>query len=155
MKTPAQLIDLYYQSVGRGANLLLNVPPNRDGLLSAEDIASLQGFGEWRRATFGKPVASTKGLELKLEPSAEFNVIRLREDIRHGQRIDAVVVQRWDGSWWKELATATSVGPRRLIRLGQPITAERLRVRVTQSSAPPEIVEFAVFAEKPRATDGH
>jgi alpha-L-fucosidase len=149
VKTPAQLIDLYYRSVGRGANLLLNVPPNRDGPLNAEDIASLRGFGEWRRATFGKPVASTKGLELKLEPSSEFNVIRFREDIRHGQRIDAVVVQRWDGSWWKELATATSVGPRRLIRLGQPITAERLRVRVTQSSAPPEIVEFAVFAEKP------
>ena len=34
VKTPAQLIDLYYKSVGRGANLLLNVPPNRDGLLT-------------------------------------------------------------------------------------------------------------------------
>ena len=35
VKTPAQLIDLYYESVGRGANLLLNVPPNRDGLLQS------------------------------------------------------------------------------------------------------------------------
>src|ERR1022692_1654819 len=38
VKKPAQLASLYYQSVGRGAALLLNVPPNRDGLLSAEDI---------------------------------------------------------------------------------------------------------------------
>ena len=43
VKTPAQLIDLYYKSVGRGANLLLNVPPNRDGLLQAEDVAALEG----------------------------------------------------------------------------------------------------------------
>jgi len=147
VKTPAQLIDLYYKSVGRGANLLLNVPPNRDGLLSAEDVASLKGFGDWRRATFGKPVGSVHGVELKPGAAAEFNVIRVREDIRHGQRIDALVVERWDGSWWKELASATSVGPQRLIKLPQPVTAERLRVRVTQSAAPPEIAEFSVFKE--------
>ncbi|HEY2017372.1 MAG TPA: alpha-L-fucosidase, partial [Bryobacteraceae bacterium] len=57
VKTPAQLIDLYYKSVGRGANLLLNVPPNREGLLSPEDVASLKAFGEYRRATFGKNLA--------------------------------------------------------------------------------------------------
>ena len=52
VKKPAQLTSLYYQSVGRGATLLLNVPPNRDGLLSPEDVASLQGFGAYLRATF-------------------------------------------------------------------------------------------------------
>jgi alpha-L-fucosidase len=44
VKTPAQLVDLYFKSVGRGAELLLNVPPNRTGNLSAEDVASLAGF---------------------------------------------------------------------------------------------------------------
>ena len=57
VKTPEQLIALYYNSVGRGANLLLNVPPNRDGLLSPEDVASLKAFGDYRRKTFGKPAA--------------------------------------------------------------------------------------------------
>ena len=58
MKTPAQLTSLYYQSVGRGATLLLNVPPNRDGLLSAEDIASLQDFGAYLKATFSQNLAA-------------------------------------------------------------------------------------------------
>ena len=44
VKTPAQLVDLYFKSVGRGAQFLLNVPPNRTGNLSAEDVASLAGF---------------------------------------------------------------------------------------------------------------
>jgi alpha-L-fucosidase len=137
VKTPAQLIDLYYQSAGRGANLLLNVPPNRDGLLSTEDIASLKAFGEYRRRVFDK----------KLPPGAEFNVIRVREDIRYGQRIDEAVIEGSSGGTWNEIARVTSVGPRRLVRLGRKVRADKLRVRVLQSSAPPKIAELAVFAE--------
>ena len=128
VKTPAQLIDLYYKSVGRGANLLLNVPPNRDGLLNSEDVASLKAFGQWRKATFGKPVAAGQ----------PFNVIRLKEDIRKGQRIDGAVVEAFDGEW-KELAKVTSVGPHKLVKLEKPATAQRLRV---QAAAPAELATF-------------
>lgn len=144
VKTPAQLIDLYYKSVGRGANLLLNVPPNRDGLLSPEDVASLKGFGAWRRATFGAPLATTRGLELKFTRPTSFNVIRLREDIRRGQRIDAAVIEAFDTDW-KQIASVTSIGPRRIVKLDAPVTAARIRVGVTQSAAPPEIAELSVF----------
>jgi len=150
VKTPAQLIDLYYQSVGRGANLLLNVPPNRDGLLSAEDVASLKAFGNYRRLTFAKSVAAAaKGrpTAVELKHPVTFNVIRLCEDIRYGQRIDAVAIDRWSSGAWEQIASATSIGPRRLIRLDRPVTAARLRVRVTESSATPMLSEFAVFAE--------
>ena len=140
VKTPAQLIELYYQSAGRGANLLLNVPPNRDGLLSAEDVASLKAFGEWRRKTFGKAVASAKGGEIDAGRPVTFSVIRLREDIRQGQRIDGVTVEAWkDG--WQQIATAASVGPRRLIRLDAPVTASKLRARPTGGP----VSEFSVF----------
>jgi alpha-L-fucosidase len=44
VKKPAQLFDLYLKSVGRGANFLLNVPPDRTGLIHANDSASLAGF---------------------------------------------------------------------------------------------------------------
>jgi len=147
VKTPQQLIDLYYQSVGRGANLLLNVPPNRQGLLSAEDIASLKAFGAWRRATFARNLASPLTRELEVSVHSPFNVIRVREDIRNGQRVDAFAVDRWNAANWEEIATATSIGPRRLIRLEKPITTPRLRLRITASAAPPMISEFALFAE--------
>ena len=44
VKTPEQLFDLYLKSVGRGANFLLNVPPDRRGLFHENDSASLVGF---------------------------------------------------------------------------------------------------------------
>lgn len=184
VKTPAQLADLYYQSVGRGANLLLNVPPNRDGLLQREDLASLKGFGEFRRATFGRNLAArarasasnmrgnsrmygpmnlfdgrndtywatddsvlAAEVTVDLGRATTFNVIRIREAIRFGQRIDAIAVDRWNSGQWEPLASATGVGCRRLIRFDRPTTAARLRLRVTQASASPALTEFALFAE--------
>ncbi|HQQ98302.1 MAG TPA: alpha-L-fucosidase [Cyclobacteriaceae bacterium] len=44
VKTPEDLFSIYMSSVGRGSTLLLNVPPDRRGLLHEKDVASLQGF---------------------------------------------------------------------------------------------------------------
>ena len=46
VKTPEQLFDIYLSSVGRGANLILNIPPDRRGLINEIDAASLL---EWKR----------------------------------------------------------------------------------------------------------
>ena len=48
VKTPEQLFDLYLKSVGRGANLLLNVPPDGRGLITGYDSAALVGFNKLR-----------------------------------------------------------------------------------------------------------
>lgn len=51
VKTPETLWNIYLQSVGRGANLILNVPPDRRGHIHPQDSASLVAFGQkWNRA---------------------------------------------------------------------------------------------------------
>lgn len=57
VKTPQQLFDLYLKSVGRGANLLLNVPPDRRGFIGANDSASLTGFKKLREENFKNNLA--------------------------------------------------------------------------------------------------
>src|SRR5208282_2530358 len=52
VKTPRQLMDLYYRSAGRGGSLLLNVPPDRRGLLHENDVACLRDLGALVRRTF-------------------------------------------------------------------------------------------------------
>lgn len=44
VKTPQQLMDLYFASVGRGASFLLNLPPDRRGQIHENDARSLAGF---------------------------------------------------------------------------------------------------------------
>ena len=57
-KTPSQLVDLYYKSVGRNAVFLLNIPPNRDGLFAEKDVASMKKFREILDKTFKDNLAS-------------------------------------------------------------------------------------------------
>jgi len=57
VKTPAQLLDIYFKSVGRGATMLLNIPPDQRGQIHAPDIASLQEFARRRDAIFAVDLA--------------------------------------------------------------------------------------------------
>lgn len=57
VKTPAELMTLYYESVGRGASFLLNVPPDRRGLFYETDAQSLRSFGKMLRSTFQNDLA--------------------------------------------------------------------------------------------------
>jgi alpha-L-fucosidase len=57
VKTPKQLVDLYYQSVGRGANLNLNLPPDRRGQIHDDDVKSLREFRRVLDATFATDLA--------------------------------------------------------------------------------------------------
>jgi len=57
VKTPAQLLDVYYQSVGRGACLNLNLPPDRRGQIHENDLESIKEFQRILRATFAKDLA--------------------------------------------------------------------------------------------------
>jgi alpha-L-fucosidase len=45
VKTPEHLFDIYLTSVGRGSTLLLNVPPDKRGLIHEKDVQALK---DWR-----------------------------------------------------------------------------------------------------------
>jgi alpha-L-fucosidase len=52
VKTPEQLWYIYSNSVGKGANLILNVPPDQRGRIHARDSASLVRFGKQLQQSF-------------------------------------------------------------------------------------------------------
>lgn len=64
VKTPQQLFGLYLKSVGRGANLLLNVPPDRRGLINEKDSAALMEFKALREESFANNLAFGSKAEL-------------------------------------------------------------------------------------------
>jgi alpha-L-fucosidase len=183
VKTPAQLLKIYYESAGRGANLILNVPPDRRGRIHERDAESLR---EWRRilaATFARDLArgaraagATRGgdprfapanavdgdrstywstddrvtapeLELDLASPVKFNVVRLREYLPLGQRIDAFALDAWQDGAWREFARGTSIGNQRLVRIEAPVATARVRLRITSAAACPALSELSLFSE--------
>lgn len=44
VRSPKNLLNLYFNSVGKGTSFLLNVPPDRRGLIHENDVIALNGF---------------------------------------------------------------------------------------------------------------
>ncbi|WP_175632504.1 alpha-L-fucosidase [Pedobacter ghigonis] len=59
VKTPAKLMDIYFTSVGRNGVLLLNIPPNTQGLIAESDVKNLAAFGQKMKNTFTNNIAQS------------------------------------------------------------------------------------------------
>ena len=58
VKTPEKLLDIWFASVGQNSLLLLNVPPDKRGLINEHDAAALKEFKSVRDAIFGENLAA-------------------------------------------------------------------------------------------------
>lgn len=52
VKSLEHLMDIYYNSVGGNASLLLNIPPDKRGLIHENDVLRLKEIGEYIRKAF-------------------------------------------------------------------------------------------------------
>lgn len=185
VKSPYTLLDLYYKSVGRGANLDLGLSPNKQGQLDKEDVTALKQFGDILTETFAVNITKgavltasnirgsnkskygpqwlldndrysywstaddvhTPSLTLDLPTEKSFNVIRLRENIKLGQRISAFEVEAYLNGRWKKIAAATSIGANRLIRLPQTIHTRKVRLLITASPVAIALSDFGLYRE--------
>lgn len=67
VKTPEQLFDIYLSSVGRGSNLLLNLPPDRRGKIHEQDVKSLQGWTALLKERLSQNLISAGKVEVSSE----------------------------------------------------------------------------------------
>ncbi|AHZ48635.1 MAG: alpha-L-fucosidase [Streptococcus sp.] len=56
-KSLEELVEIYFHSVGRGTPLLLNIPPNQDGLFDEKDIRRLYEFAAYRDTLYREDLA--------------------------------------------------------------------------------------------------
>jgi alpha-L-fucosidase len=154
-KTVAELTDIYFRSVGRNSVLLLNVPPDTQGLLPAADVVRLREFRERVDRELpedlgrGAVVRSSPGVfTVDLGAEREVDRIRLAEDIRHGQQVESFVVEAYGAGAWSRVAGAGTIGASRILLLPAPVRARRWRLRVTRSRQTARIAEFALHRSR-------
>jgi alpha-L-fucosidase len=89
---------------------------------------------------------TTPELVIDLGRERTFNVVRLREYLPLGQRVEAFALDSWTNNDWREFAHGTSIGNCKLVR-AKPVTTTKVRLRITQSPVCPAISELSLFAE--------
>jgi alpha-L-fucosidase len=146
--TKDQLLSIYYRSVGRGAQLLLNVPANRDGLLSDKDCAVAQEFGREVKRRFEKPLGETSGmgtvLTLTLDRATRIDTVILQEEIARGERVREYRLEGRSGNAWQTLGSGSAIGHKR-IQPVSPGSLDAVRLTVTKYADTPAIRTLAVF----------
>ncbi|WP_152364049.1 alpha-L-fucosidase [Microlunatus speluncae] len=138
------LLAIYYRSVGLGANLLLNVPPDRRGRIDAADRSRIEEWATELDRRFADPLPAKlteQGEELIIDfgSAVTLDHLALVEELADGQRITGHVVLDGD----HELVAGLSVGSRRLHAFA-PRTVERLRIRLSGST--PKLAEVTGYA---------
>ncbi|OHT02577.1 hypothetical protein TRFO_30242 [Tritrichomonas foetus] len=191
------LTTIYFSSVGRGQPLLINFPPNTNGVLPDNFVQRVLEFGETINKTFEFDYAQQPGVkvtassyrgdkiakyslqnerlknEISFRPEnvidgsvdtywtmddeyttgeltvdfgkfVELNIISIREHIPLGQRIMGYVVYVHTTNGWEKYGEAKSLGSRRLFR-GELVSADKMKLVITESQAVPLIEEFGAF----------
>ncbi|KIA90876.1 alpha-1,3/4-fucosidase [Pedobacter kyungheensis] len=165
VRSADDVFDIYERSVGGNSTFLLNIPPNRNGKFSDEDVKVLNEVGKRINDTYGKDLfAGAKGakqvldnnlhtyvllnnqqksIEITTLKPVTVNRIVIQEDIAgFSERVTQHQLEAWIGNKWQKIAEATNVGYKRILRFPE-ITTSKFRLTVLSSRANPAIATIS------------
>ncbi len=178
VKSLAKLIDIYFNSVGRNAVLLLNIPPDTRGLIHVNDVARLKEFRAYLDKMMDEDVvlqanASIKpaeksvdgnegtyweikklpaSSEFSLSGSKRFNVLSIQEYIKEGQRVEKFKLEAFVDGRWKELITSTTIGYKKMLRFNA-VKTDKVRLTILEARDGALISNFNLY-EAPELLSG-
>ncbi|MGA9667820.1 MAG: discoidin domain-containing protein, partial [Terracidiphilus sp.] len=172
LKSLNELLTIYDETVGRGAQLMLGLAPDRRGLLPDSDVARLEEFGKVLGArsahnlalahapasadvsaaldgnpdTFWSAPAGShhSTLEVSFLKPITFNRAVTMEWLNNGQRIQKYSIDAWSGAGWKTVVSADAIGHKKIDTF-PAVTASRVRLNILSSTAPAAIREFQLY----------
>lgn len=174
LKSLDDLLKVYDQTVGRGAQLMLGVAPDRRGLLPEVDVVRLKEFGAALRErashnlalqhtpttaeiaaaldndpdTFwSAPTGSHHAsLEVSFAHPVRFDHALTMEWLNDGQHVQKYAIEIWNEKTraWQEIATDQAIGHKKIDTF-PAVTASRVRLHILSSTSEAHIREFQLF----------
>lgn len=172
VRTPDDVFDIYERSVGGNSIFLLNIPPNRQGLFSEEDVSVLKEVGERIDETYGNDLfenakadkalldddpetfisvdTTVSFVEIQTEKPITINRLIIQEAIgTHGERIEEHSLEAMIGGKWQEVNKATNVGFKRILRFPE-VTSDQFKIRILKARLIPAIAKISAHYYKKR-----
>ncbi|WP_054027472.1 alpha-L-fucosidase [Bacillus sp. FJAT-28004] len=153
VKSLDQLMGLYYYSVGRGTNLLLNIGPDRQGLLPSKDVSRLAAMGAEIRSRFDNPIATLEQCiqnqnEWVYEPahSHMLDHIVIQEDLSSGEHILNFQINIMTEKSHRTITVyeGQNIGHKAIVRF-PPVKVRSVSLTVTKAKGEPSIKELSFY----------
>ena len=158
VRSLANLVNIYYRSVGCNSVLLLNIPPDRRGLIHETDVQRIKELSSYLTNTFSTSAITdeTVSWSAKSGESHEFNVdsnrmintLLIQEDITRGQHVEEFSVEAYINGAWHHIAEGTTIGYKRLLRFTD-CKAERIRITIHASRSIANILNTGLYYAEP------
>ncbi|MGC4233065.1 MAG: alpha-L-fucosidase [Niabella sp.] len=172
VRSADDVFDIYERSVGGNSTFLLNIPPNREGEFSPQDVQVLNEVGKRIKETYAKNlfagatvsaklldndlntfmVLSKKQKEIIITTPKPVTINRflIQEAVNtNSERVEKHAVDAWVNNQWKEIASGTNIGYKRILRFPE-VTASKFRLRVLESRLDPAIATIGGYKYKTR-----
>ncbi len=138
VKSADELFELYLKTVGGNCTLLLNIPPNKEGLIHDIDVKNLAEMGNKIRNAFKNNIIDQNKYDyefikekeeivIDIEKPNNSEFIVLQEDITKSQRIEAFKITINDGEYEH---IDTVVGYKKIIRLPKKMCVNKLKIKL-------------------------
>ncbi len=169
-RTAGDLAKIYFNTVGGNASMLLNVPPNKDGLIDKREIKTLRKFTQLITEPFKNEITDKKlftysaegkgrnitedsialrcgeaGIAITLADKKKVSLISFAEDLTFSQRVEEFKVFAKVGDDYKHIYTGTVVGSRKIVKLPSPVLCDELVIVITQSRSNPVIRDIHIY----------
>lgn len=158
VRTLANLVDIYFSSVGCNSVLLLNIPPDRRGLIHEVDALRIKQLAGYLKRMYAENYIANKQhawhckegdtKEFTVKRGAVVNTLLLAEDITLGQHVESFTIEALINNQWHYLAEGTTIGYKRLLRFSD-CTPTKLRVTVTGSRNTAYISDIGLYYAEP------
>ena len=158
VRSLANLVNIYYRSVGCNSVLLLNIPPDKRGLIHEIDVQRIKELSDYINKTFAENYVENgnqmwqaeigQSKEYTVKKGAMVNTFLIQEDIAQGQRVEDFLVEIYSNGTWQYATEGTTVGYKRLLRFSdcQP---EKIRVTIRGTRAAANISNVGLYYAEP------
>lgn len=171
LKSLGDLIEAYNHTVGRGAQLMLGIAPDRNGHVPDADVARLKEFGEAIKKLYSHNLVKENGgrgiaaaaldgdadtfwsapagshsavIEVTFPQPVTLDRALTMEWLNDGQHVQKYAIEVMEHGNWKRVAEGQAIGHKK-IDIFPAVTAQRVRLNLLSTSAEARIREFQLF----------
>ena len=155
-RTAKDLAKIYFNTVGGNASMLLNVPPDKNGLINKREIRTLKRFTHLITKPFKNEIrdisisdcSGSEGTKIRIElgETRRIGLLSFREDLILSQRVEEFrILVRSGAKKYRCIYEGTVIGSRKIVKLSSHPKTDEVIIDVIKSRGKPAINDIRLY----------